>query len=168
MSGTSADIVRRLTEIEQRLAQLERMTRPYTAVRARIYGSTQTIANNTVTPLTFTDSRWDTGGMWDSTDPNRLTCRVAGLYAIGGGVRWSANATGIRQLYVLRNNVSIAVQLTNAVTGVGQTTNMAIATHYELAVGDVMQLSVRQTSGGALDIDGALNFSPEFWMTRIV
>jgi hypothetical protein len=169
MSGVSQDIVRRLIDLERQVAEMKRMTRPYTAVRARIYGSTQAIPNLTGTPLIFDDDRWSTAFSWDTSDPTRLTCTVAGLYDIGANVQWAANATGNRRILIRANGTTaIADVIANAVTTAATPTHQNIGTHYELAVGDYVEVLVQQTSGGPLNINGVTAYSPEFWMTRIV
>ena len=43
--------------------------------------------------------------------------------------------------------------------------DMSISTEYSLAVNDYVELVVYQSSGGALDVNAAANYSPEFGMT---
>ena len=169
MSGASADIVRRLTELERQVAEMKRMTRPYTAVRTRVYSSSpiSVPSGPTSIALSFDTVRYDTAAMFDVTDPTRLTCQVAGLYALGGGIRWQTNGAGLRQMaLVLNGGTNMAIQKQNA--NAAEPGAMTLVTMYELAVGDYIELFARQSSGGPLNIEAANAYSPEFWATRIV
>lgn len=40
-------------------------------------------------------------------------------------------------------------------------------TDYRLTAGDYVEVIVFQSSGGALNVEAATNYSPEFWMTKL-
>lgn len=165
-----ADIARRLARLERRLEKTSIADRPYTQVYARVYyaAGAQSIANDTLQAITFDTVRVNTQTAWVIGNPTRLTCAVAGFYAIGGGVRFAANTTGYRQLTIRLNGATqIATANMSAVSAVGITTAMTIATGYLLAVGDYVELAVRQNSGGALNVDSQSAITPEFWWAQI-
>jgi hypothetical protein len=117
--------------------------------------------------LTWEGEVYDTAGLFDPAAPDRLTAPIAGVYAIDGGVRWSANALGTRFAGIcinqptvgacgLTNNVAVSQYATNDDPGVGtlRLTQQSVSTQLKLAAGDVVQVVVTQNSGGALNVDG--------------
>lgn len=122
------------------------------------------------TPITFDTERWDNpNNDQHSTASNtdRLTCAAPGLYDIGGGVGWTANATGRRSLWiaVTSGGVTTIIALDERPNlGVSFVVPQLVSTQYRLAVGDFVQLVAFQTSGGALTLTKQANYSPEFWM----
>jgi hypothetical protein len=139
--------------------------------QARVYHNATAALGTLVQRLPFNSERWDTDAMHDLVSGlgfgERLTCKTKGLYAIGAHVRWDANATGIRQLYLLVNGSGIiASEIQNAAAG-GSTTDMGIATEHQLSVNDYVEVWVQQTSGGNLNLVSISTYSPEFWMSHI-
>lgn len=143
----------------------------------RVYAtSNQTITNNVSTPLNFDTVRFDTDGIFQKTTfPTRLTCRTPGIYMIFGSIRFAANATGYRNLQVNWNgdptaagfpSQRIAFQQQINVGG-ADAANLSIATGWQLASGDYLELVVNQTSGGNLDVTATTFWSPEFGMVKI-
>lgn len=139
------------------------------APRARVYhNAAQSITNNAVTALAFNSERFDNDGIHDTTtNTGRLTCKTAGVYAIGGHVNWANNATGLRLISIRLNGTTLlATQGANAVT-TGNSQDQSVVTLGSLALNDYMELMVYQSSGGALNVQAAGNYSPEFWMVRV-
>ena len=136
---------------------------------ARVYHSVaQTTSNATRLALAFDSERFDTDSIHDtSTNNSRLTCQTAGVYVITGTISYAANATGIRNIEIrLNGSTFIALSHIDAVSSGNM--NMTTATIYQLAVDDYVELTVRQTSGGALDVEAAGNRSAEFSMAKIL
>jgi hypothetical protein len=136
-------------------------------VRA-FHNAVQGIANNVASVLAFGSERYDLGtpsnNMHDGvTNNSRLTCRVAGLYAIVGHVAWAAAAgAGLRQIAILINGatlIAVREDLPGAASIIQE-----ISSQYRLAVGDYAELRVFQNSGAGLNVNTNGNFSPEFMM----
>lgn len=132
----------------------------------------QSISSATNTALAFNTERYDQDGLGTSTihdntvNNTRLICRVAGKYSIGGNVEWAANATGVRDVF-LRLNGSAYIAYSRFSTVVASTIQQGIATDWELAVNDYVELVVFQNSGGGLNVNSTSAYSPEFWMHRV-
>jgi hypothetical protein len=137
--------------------------------QARVYNNADiSVANTTSVALTFNSERWDEGDLHStSSNTSRLTAPVAGLYVIGGHVRFEFGGLGgFRQATIrLNGSTVIAEVLDTAVNTPG--TGLSPTTTYRLAAGDYVELVVQQNSGGALNVDAQSNFSPEFWMARL-
>jgi hypothetical protein len=136
---------------------------------ARVYHSVdQSIPNATVTVLAFDSERYDTDDIHDTvTNNSRLTCKTAGKYLIIGQVRFYANSTGWRWVDIYLNGTTyIAAFRLDANSASDH--EMVIASIYDLAVNDYVELRVVQTSGGSLSVLAPNNgISPEFMMQRI-
>ncbi|HEX2174158.1 MAG TPA: hypothetical protein VHL09_17125 [Dehalococcoidia bacterium] len=136
---------------------------------ARVYHTAaQAIPNTTSTALAFDSERLDTDTIHDpATNNSRLTRQTPGLYLITGHVNWAANGSGNCCLSIRLNGATVIASQVSPNIGAVNSHDQAIATLYPLAQGDYLELIVYQTSGGALDIQAAGNFSPEFAMTRL-
>jgi hypothetical protein len=137
-------------------------------IAARVYNSgALTITTATTTTLTFDSERFDLGGLHStSSNTARLTAPVDGVYAIFGHIRWDNNATGVRELIVRLNGATIiAAEKDDAA---GEAMGQSLATLYQLAAGDYVELRARQTSGGNLNVTATGNYSPEFGMHRVL
>ena len=123
------------------------------------------IANNSVTALTFNSERWDTDTMHDlSTNTGRLTCKTAGIYHIYANVQFAANDTGYRTCTIrLGGSTVIGAMSITEVSDVAQ--RLIVSTEYPLAVNDYVEVTVYQNSGDALNVTASANYSPEFGMT---
>ena len=126
----------------------------------------QSIADNTNTALEFNSERSDTDTIHDNAVNNsRLTCKTAGAYLIGGNFAFAASATGMRQISILLNGTTtIAVQ---RVPAISTDTMLSLSTVYGLAVNDYVQLFAYQNSGGALSVNAAASYSPEFYLHKL-
>lgn len=101
--------------------------------------------------ITFDEERFDTDTMWDPGAPARLSVTTAGIYAISAGAVFATNATGTRQVAVFLNGTTIiGGNSVPAVSGGGTVVGAHVL--YALTVGDYLELSVFQSSGGALDV----------------
>jgi hypothetical protein len=135
--------------------------------QARVYNSANiSVADATNVALTFDSERWDTGTSSEqhstSANTSRLTCRVAGLYSIGGSIGFAANAVGDRFASLRLNGATYIGQAGGKASAVVQTA-ANVQTEYRLAVGDYVELLAYQNSGGALNALATGNYSPEFY-----
>jgi len=139
---------------------------PEVVPSARVYNNAViAVANNSNVTLTFNKERWDTDTIHDtSTNTGRLTCKTAGIYHIYGSVQFEANATGNRYLIIRLNGSTVIASLGHTEVAAA-VEDMSISTEYSLAVNDYVELVVYQNSGGALKVNAAANYSPEFGMT---
>lgn len=137
---------------------------------ARAYNSGNlSIADVTYTALTLDSERWDNDTIHStSSNTSRLTATTAGLYEIGGSATFAAGGGNIR-LIGIRLNGTIFIDLIESppLAGGGNVTALSIGALYSLAANDYVELVVYQDSGGALNVNAAGNYSPEFWMVRI-
>lgn len=135
---------------------------------ARVYhNAAQSIPNATWTALAFNSERFDNNSIHDVTTNNsRLTCNTAGLYLISGHIQYATSTAGTyRQLGILLNGATqLAMVLISPPNALAK---MSVATVYQLAAGDYVELTTSQDSGGALDVTVAANYSPEFMMVRV-
>jgi hypothetical protein len=127
---------------------------------------TQTIANNTGVTLAFNTERYDTANMHSTVllaDTARLTAPVSGIYEISASLLWEDNATGTRELFLIKNDtVALAEQAVAAFSpALGQTISRTTL----LQAGDFVKVSVSQTSGGDLGVLKSVERSPEFSLT---
>lgn len=139
-------------------------------VGARVHNSAnQSIADATETALTFNTERYDTDAFHSTvSNTSRLTAPFAGLYLVGGNVRFTANATGRRALSIrLGGATNLANVQLDAASADLDACDMAITTAYVLAATNYVELTVYQNSTGTLDVVAAGNFSPEFWIAYL-
>lgn len=136
--------------------------------QARAYKSTDFSHNSSGNWLAITldSERWDyyppSGSEQHSTSSNtsRLTCRVPGLYVIGGGIQWDTNTTGSRGASIKINATTyLQIQLAPAAAELHQ----QVTTLYRLSPGDYVELMAFQDSGGTRTVTAAGAYSPEFW-----
>lgn len=138
------------------------------SVGARVSNSAaiSIITSGTRQALTFDTERYDTSGFHSTvTNTGRLTVPtgMAGKYLITGGVDWAASATGVRKCEIRLNGTTLLASH-NSGTIPASGIEQAICTIYNLAAADYVELTVLQTSGGALDVNSTGNISPEFAM----
>ena len=92
-----------------------------------------------------------------STNTGRLTIPngLAGDYQISLNVSFAANATGVRLMRLYKNGAAINSegQSNNGLSGVA--TQLSATCVLPLVATDYIEINVRQSSGGALDISNA-------------
>lgn len=109
------------------------------------------LATGTWYELSFaTSTRTDPYGMWAAGTPDRIICRTPGIYQLSAVVTFGTNATGRRDLLILVNGASIGGTMVPAASGT--VTKLAASMPRALALGDYVQLSARQSSGGDLTV----------------
>jgi hypothetical protein len=118
-------------------------------------------------PISFDTVLYDQGGCFNALNPTRLTAPVAGKYLIIGNFNWVANAVSLRRGVIQLNGVSdVALDDKDAVTsGVG-TTNLVV-TELDMAAGDFVELDAQQFSGGPLNVEGGVAYSPNFSIRKV-
>jgi hypothetical protein len=95
---------------------------------------------------------------------------MAGKYMFFSNLLFDANAVGFRDVVVQLNGSPLNQplrEIRNAVTAAGNSTTIAFSTVFEMVVGDYAEILARQTSGGNLDIQTAIPYSPSFGASRI-
>lgn len=129
------------------------------------------IADSTVTVLTFDSERYDTDNIHSTTtNTGRLTCQTAGKYAIFGNVEWGSGSVGYRALGIRLNGTTYVGANRYTPDGSGGTTpfrhSHGVSVIYNLAVGDYLELIVYQTQGSSINVNASGNYSPEFGMQK--
>lgn len=141
--------------------------------RCRLTNSAAFVHNSTGNNLavTFDTETHDTGGMHStSSNTSRITIPTggSGMYLLGGGVEFAANATGYRQV-ALRINGTTVIAGSRATSASGTVATLLMTNCiYPLNAGDYVELTAFQNSGGNLNINSAAEFTPIFyacWLT---
>lgn len=115
--------------------------------------------------VTFDSERVDVGPMHDtSTNTSRLTVPAGGggLYSAGGLIEFAGNATGRRGIQLRLNGTTVIARVEAANLGANDHP-LNIATVYQLAAGDYLELMGYQASGGNLNMQATSAYSPEFY-----
>jgi len=138
------------------------------AVRA-YHDANQNIGTGAWQPLALNQERYDTDTMHDlAVNNSRLYANTPGIYTITGTILFDANAAGWRGAVIELNGtgVFIASQATLSL-GAVDATAVTVATQYELAEGDYVELNAYQDTGVGLNALVLANYSPEFAMVRV-
>lgn len=110
---------------------------------------------------------YDFGFAWVASKVETASDQHAGMVLLNFVGEFAANAAGVRSFTIRMNGVlPLASDLRNAVSG-SNATRFTITTTYECTVGLYFEVLAFQNSGGALNVSSALNYSPEFSMTRL-
>lgn len=127
------------------MALLSGTTNPVApAVKAHREGAQTLTLANTWYPISFTVEAFDTDGMWDLSNPTRLTCKTAGKYHISGSL-YISGATGTRALGIRRNGTQYE---TIAGPHTSNDGNYNVSTVLDLKVGDYVELIAQSTVAG--------------------
>lgn len=151
----------------QSLVQLSAQAR----VGVRVYNSAaQALTTGVAATLTFDSERWDTNAQHSVvTNTSRLTCAVAGPHHLFASVAFTASATGIRRIHLLKNGAVILARVNQA----GQSTEinvLALNTVEELVVGDYIEvIAYANTTGISVQASDNVNnkYSCEFGMELV-
>lgn len=108
----------------------------------------QTIADITPTAIDWT-TRTDTASNGLTIGNTGLTCVVPGLYQISGGITFATNTTGLRFARLLLNG-NVAQEGTSTSGAAGTFTRVRADGLLRLAIGDVVNIQVYQSSGVGL------------------
>lgn len=119
--------------------------------------ATQSCNNATDTFINFTSEVIDTlNGHDNAVNNTRYTAQAGGQYLCIASIPWANNATGVRRLDFRKNGTTFysgSSYAAGAATRVVSNASRII----ELTFGDYIEVSVNQTSGGALNADGTVN-----------
>ncbi len=127
----------------------------------------QTIATGTDTHIDFNTVIYDTDKIHDPVRIDRFAINTAGRYTIGAQVRWDADTTGYRLLYIIKNGTTVLVaDERSAVSTAGQPTIQSVTTTAKFIRGDYLEVTVKHSMFGNLDITVATEHSPIFWAQR--
>lgn len=129
-------------------------------MRARVTPpAPQSIPNNVATPINWTAQTIDTSGMITPPSTN-ITFPVTGMYLASYHGIWAVSDTGFRRV-VFRNTTAAAdMAIVQQEAGNVNPSAPNIVAILSASAGNVMQVQVTQTSGGALNIDDlALNIT---------
>jgi hypothetical protein len=103
-------------------------------------------------------------------DNTALTVRVttAGVYAVTASARWSANATGVRALILVKNSARLAHAQVSAVPGGAIDTHLTVSDPgVPCAAGTLFRVDSYQNSGGVLTLVPSAEGCDQTWL-RIV
>jgi hypothetical protein len=129
-------------------------------ISCRAYNSAvETIGNASVTLITFDSESWDTDTMHDtSTNPGRITCKIAGKYIVTATVGWAVGGGALRMIQLKKNaSVMSENRMPNIVSNYVYNN---IAMILDLAINDYITVSGYQDSGGDLDtLSGVANLN---------
>lgn len=123
--------------------------------------SAQSVANGDFpfAVLSWTGEEYDPLGMHDiSSNQDRLTVLIPGLYRVSCVVHWAAHATGVRMARIVKNaaaDILAEDERIGMADGTSPTFNRIDFDHV-FAAGDYIRCQVYQLSGGALDAAGGL------------
>ena len=130
--------------------------------------STQSISNDTFTPINLDTEDFDTDAIHDTvTNNTRLTAKTAGKYLITGIIEYAANATGNRATAIRLNGITFIAETLVPNAGSGTLVFVGTTTIYDLAVNDYVELMAFQTSGGNLNSVVSGSITPQFSMFLI-
>lgn len=149
VANATASVAGALTAADFALLARER-DRPTCRVT---HSAIQSVANATITALTFDTETFDTDGFHAGGTPTALVvpAGLAGLYLIGGTLAWSASAGGGRRLAQIRLNGTLVIARAEGMGNATTQPTLLPTTPYRLAVGEYVELTGFQDSGGALD-----------------
>jgi hypothetical protein len=134
-------------------------------IGARVYNSANiACANATVTALTFDTERYDSDSIHSTvSNTSRLVAPLAGRYLITGMMRYAAAANNTRYAQIRLNGTTF-IASNSLIAAVSDNHDLSVATIYQLAAGDYVELIAYQNSGGSVNVVASGNFSPEFAM----
>lgn len=122
----------------------------------RVYRSTaQSVASGAWVPISFDTVRYDRGpsAHWSAANPTRLTCQVAGTYAIVGQVTYNNGGGGVLRIASIVLNGSTHIQqggMSSATITATDLPRSPISALIQLNVGDYIEVNARQDSGSTI------------------
>lgn len=137
----------------------------------RVYNSAdESIPDGTFTVVTFDSERYDTDTMHStSSNTGRITFTTAGIYNVHAQIQWDVPGTnGFNFQAEIRLNGATIIALVNIENAnTNSFVRMEIATDYQFAAADYVELLVSQNTGGAFLVKASANSSPEFMAHRV-
>lgn len=107
--------------------------------------TTQTITTSTVTDVNFISSPY-------MTSATTWTCKVPGRYKITWQGQWDTNATGFRQVFIVKNGNINLCRAQDQPTASGLTQSLVAL--QDFIVGDTIKVQVFQDSGANRTFQG--------------
>lgn len=128
--------------------------------------SSTPIAFDTVSTINSKSFVEGEGPMWEAATPTRITAREPGRWKVTGGIGFTGNATGTREVSLTRNgspaSAGLARQLAASASAL-YTAQLNIASAViDVVAGDYIELQARQDSGGNLNAESGL---PRTWLS---
>ncbi len=112
--------------------------------------STQSIADSTDVLATWDTEAYDNGGLHSLTsNTSRITIVTPGKYIISAAIDWANDSVGGRMAQIQKNGTGVARQ--RAAASITSGNSVSYLAH--LVAGDYIEINVRQTSGGPLNIN---------------
>jgi hypothetical protein len=123
---------------------------------ARVSGPGLSVNSGADGRLPFNTEQNDTDSYHDNvTNNTRLTAATAGYYHISGRAQFQTNATGYRQVGIVKNNGTHYGVARVPAVGASDTYVSTSASMY-LNAGDYVEMSASHTAGSAVSVDGEL------------
>lgn len=121
--------------------------------------TTQSVADANDAYISFDAASYNAYGAWEGvSNPARLTAPMSGRYMAVGALAFAGNATGFRRIFIETNGSNVfASARMNAISD--NPNEMTVTGIVTLAKGDYIRLGVRQTSGGALNVNTGAELS---------
>jgi hypothetical protein len=125
----------------------------------------QNVNSHTWTALTF-NSEYADDGDFHSTSSNtgRLTAPVAGWYDIFADIEFEKHATGQRYIRFVKNGTTVIGHIGPMMAIATVNTRVNLSIQAKLTVNDYVQVEAYQDSGGALAVNYAAAYAPNFGM----
>lgn len=141
----------------------------YSPPKVLVYNSAaQSIADNTLTAVTFNTEAHDTDTIHSATsNTSRLTIVTAGYYHVKGQVSWAASTASYRMAQIRYNGSTILGQaLAHPVQAAGVATIHELSKDLFLNAGDYVELMVKHQVGSAINVNGgaAETFFQAHWI----
>lgn len=130
----------------------------------------QAVSNNILTKITFDQERFDTDSYHaaSSTDIVIPSGRGGKYIITAGGVSFGANSTGVREMRIISSvNPEVGRIVVNALASPNATTMPSLSAARDLIVGEVLDLRVKQDSGGSLSITSDVGLRPFLSLQQI-
>lgn len=135
-------------------------------IACRVYNSADISVATGGAYLTFDSERFDTNTMHStSSNTGRITFTTAGKYVIGGSIEFASSAVGNRAIAIRLNGSTTIAR--HSTVNIGAVQQLSIASEYDFAANDYIELFAFQDSGVAVNVNATSNLSPEFWASKI-
>ena len=118
----------------------------------RVVNASFSLADATLTQVSFTAESVDELGAWVIGSPTRLTIPTTGWYMVSAYTSYANNSSGRRLTSVILNGTTEVITTDYRMPVNGGTTNVTIAGLAYLTAADYLELQVYQTSGGSLTV----------------
>lgn len=133
-------------------------------------GSSQSIPNNTTTPVNFNNTLFDTGSYYSGGNPSRFTVAATGLYSVHASICWDSPSGGERMLFICKNGNYSVQYAANIIPGGGVTSgyNPACSTScvMSLTAGDYIEACAYHDAVAPVNVQGVNSFWTTFSIKR--